>query len=37
MKDLKNAIKKINPEIDEDGIYDALEQIKEEIFHLIWM
>lgn len=29
---LEKAIRRLNPEIDEDGVYDALEQIKEERF-----
>ena len=29
---LEKAIRKLNPEIDEDGVYDALDQIKEESF-----
>src|SRR5688572_3256102 len=29
---LENAIRKLNPEIDEDGVYDALDQIKEDYF-----
>src|SRR5215212_4287113 len=29
---LEKAIRKFNPEIDEDGIYDALDQIKEDNF-----
>ena len=33
---LKNAIIKINPELDEDGVYDALEQIKEDSFSSNW-
>jgi type I restriction enzyme R subunit len=31
-KRLEKAIRKLNPEIDEDGVYDALGQIKEESF-----
>ena len=33
---LKNAIIKVNPEIDDDGIDDALEQIKEDTFSSNW-
>src|SRR5688500_10101140 len=33
---LKNAIIKINPELDEDGVDDALEQIKEDSFSSNW-
>jgi len=33
---LKNAIIKLNPEIDEDGVYDALDQIKEDSFSSNW-
>src|SRR6476620_10570080 len=29
---LEKAIRKLNPEIDDDGVYDALSQIKEESF-----
>lgn len=29
---LKKAIEKINPELDEDGVYDALDKIKEDSF-----
>ena len=29
---LEKAIRKLNPEIDEDGVYDAINQIKEESF-----
>ncbi|HEX5185982.1 MAG TPA: HsdR family type I site-specific deoxyribonuclease [Nitrososphaeraceae archaeon] len=29
---LEHAIRKLNPEVDEDGVYDALDQIKEENF-----
>ena len=29
---LEKAIRKLNPELDEDGVYDALDQIKEESF-----
>ena len=29
---LEKAIGKLNPEIDEDGVYDALDQIKEDYF-----
>jgi type I restriction enzyme R subunit len=30
---LEKSIRKLNPEIDDDGIFDALDQIKEENFH----
>ena len=33
---LKNVIIKLNPEIDEDGVYDALDQIKEDSFSSNW-
>src|ERR1051325_1135288 len=33
---LKNAIIKLNPELDEDGVWDALEQIKEDSFSSNW-
>jgi len=33
---LKNAIIEINPELDEEGVYDALEQIKEDSFSSNW-
>ena len=29
---LKKAIERINPELDEDGVYDALDKIKEDSF-----
>jgi len=29
---LEKAIRKLNPELDEDGVYDALDQIKEDSF-----
>ena len=29
---LERAIRKLNPELDEDGVYDALDQIKEDYF-----
>src|SRR5688572_24158734 len=29
---VERAIRKLNPELDEDGIYDAMDQIKEDYF-----
>ena len=31
---LEEAIRKLNPELDEDGVYDALAQINEALFSL---